>query len=83
MSRRRPEGIEGPFLIATASEKGLGNFPLKSLESRAAARALLEERKANEEGGPVFVLKCLAQGSVLDLSKGGCQLCADLVGRRT
>lgn len=75
MNKHRSEGTESPLLPATASGKGLANFPLKSPQSRAAARALVEERKVNEEG-LYFVSKCIVHDSIIDLSGVGCKRCA-------
>ena len=44
----RTERTEGPFLPATASSNGLGDLPLGSIESRAAARLLLDARGKSE-----------------------------------
>jgi hypothetical protein len=46
MTESRTERIGRPFLTATASAKGLAAFPLGSIQSRAAARALLEHQFA-------------------------------------
>jgi hypothetical protein len=46
MIKTRSERTEAPFLPATAAGKGLGDLPLGSAQSRAAARALLERRLA-------------------------------------
>jgi hypothetical protein len=44
----RTERSEGLFLPATASSKGLGDLPIGSIESRAAARSLLAAREKSE-----------------------------------
>ena len=49
MNKGRVDRSESPFLPATAAEKGLGDFPLRSLRSRAAARSLADERKEAEK----------------------------------
>jgi len=44
-----------------------GDYPLHSERSRAAARSLLEARKAKESDGLCFVFRSIVDGSVLDL----------------
>lgn len=48
MTETRTERTERPILPATAAGKGLGCFPLRSPQSRAAARALVAARQASE-----------------------------------
>ena len=48
MTKTRLERTERPFLGATAAGKGLGDLPLRSPQSRAAARALLTSRPETE-----------------------------------
>jgi hypothetical protein len=44
-----PNQTDNPLLIATASALGLGDLPIGSLESRAAARSLMAVRTHVEE----------------------------------
>ena len=48
MTETRTERAGRPFLPATAAAKGLGCFPLRSPQSRAAARALVAARQESE-----------------------------------
>lgn len=50
MTETRTERTGRPFLPATAAGKGLGCFPLRSPQSRAAARALVAARQESEAG---------------------------------
>jgi hypothetical protein len=56
LAKTSVERKETPFLFATASEIGLGTLPLGSAQSRAAARALLEMRRAKEGDAIRFVV---------------------------
>jgi hypothetical protein len=51
MIRTRTISTERPFLLATAAGKGMGNLPIGSLQSRAAARSLVAARQESEAGG--------------------------------
>lgn len=62
MTEPRTERTEGPLLPATASAKGLAAFPLGSMQSRAAARSLLDARRAAEGEGTLFVLERIGSG---------------------
>ena len=46
---KHAEHTARPFLPVTASAQGLGGLPLGSLHSRAAARAVLEQRHKGED----------------------------------
>ncbi len=48
MTETRTGRTERPILPATAAGKGLGCFPLRSPQSRAAARALVAARQESE-----------------------------------
>lgn len=48
MTETRTERTERPSLPATAAGRGLGCFPLRSPQSRAAARALVAARRERE-----------------------------------
>jgi len=50
MTETRTERTGRPSLPATAAGSGLGCFPLRSPQSRAAARALVAARQENEAG---------------------------------
>ena len=56
MTEPRTERIEAPFLPATASAEGLAAFPLGSMQSRAAARSLLDARRATEGEGTLLII---------------------------
>jgi protein-disulfide isomerase-like protein with CxxC motif len=51
-----------PFLPATAAARRLGDLPLGSLQSRAAARSVIAARAASEEGGLLFQTKFIVDG---------------------
>jgi hypothetical protein len=51
MNGSRKESTERPLLTATAAGKGLGDLPIGSAQSRAAARALLTARQGIEAEG--------------------------------
>jgi hypothetical protein len=50
MTETRTERTGRPSLPATAAGRGLGCFPLRSPQSRAAARALVAARQKSEAG---------------------------------
>lgn len=56
MNKYRIERSERPFLPATAAGRGLGCFPLRSPQSRAAARALLIARQESENDGAIKIV---------------------------
>jgi hypothetical protein len=60
MTESRTERMERPFLPATASAKGLASFPLSSMQSRAAARSLLDSRRAIQEEGTLLRIVSVA-----------------------
>jgi hypothetical protein len=64
---RRLERTELPSLPATAQSHGLGNHPLGSAQSRAAARSLVAAREdAEEEGGVRFQCVSILDGKPID-----------------
>jgi hypothetical protein len=53
----RTNRTNGPAVPATASAERLGEFPLGSLQSRSAARSLIEARGVSEEEGMIVVIR--------------------------
>lgn len=60
MTESRTECMERPFLPATASAKWLASFPLSSIQSRAAARSLLDARRAAKGEGTLVRIVSVA-----------------------
>jgi hypothetical protein len=56
-------------LGATESKLRLADYPLGSWQSRAAARAMLERRKASEEEGLRFQVVSIVDGSLVAFDK--------------
>jgi hypothetical protein len=56
MRRSRAERAERPFLPATASASSMADFPLGSLQSRAAARSLIARRRDMECGEGILIV---------------------------
>ena len=67
MTETRTERRDRPFLPATASAKRLGDLPLGSPQSRAAARSLLDARKASEEDELRFQVVSILDGKPVNL----------------
>ena len=67
MANKGPQGRLG----ATDSGPRPGGFPLGSAQSRAAARGLLEHRRAVEGAGTLFVLERIGSGHGAGQTKGG------------
>ena len=57
MSKTRTERTEWPVLLATAAGRGLASLPIGSLQSRAAARSLLADRKTQEGEGTIVRIR--------------------------
>jgi len=66
MTETRSERTEWLSLPATASAKRLGDLPLGSLLSRAAARSLVAARRASEEGGLSFRCVSIIDGKPIN-----------------
>ena len=63
------ECIERPLVPATASSKALGYLRVGSAQSRAAARALVESRKAIQEDQIRFVVRSIVTGEMVNLDE--------------
>ncbi len=66
MTETHKTRIESSSLPATASTHGLGDLPIGSLQSRAAARSLIEARGIAEEDGMLVVVRHIGATAPLD-----------------
>jgi hypothetical protein len=55
MTDSRIGRTDGPFLTATANSKELGELPLGSIQSRAVARLLLQQKRSAEKRRQVVI----------------------------
>jgi hypothetical protein len=56
MTESRIERTDSPFLPATAKSKDLGDLPLGSIQSRAVARLMLQQRRSTEKRRHVVIV---------------------------